>query len=244
MLKFIITQQGQFYEGVKWDFGFMTWSRKELLTWIDGEKESSINPETGLKKGQLPEYSAILPDELFHMFYRRNWYDGEQIDAISTFNMCRDRHLFVAGNIPDFWDLDTAFTNRVMFYVYIEQRGVAHVFEQENNAFSKDKWNASENKKSFRKHKSYDKCPNYLFKIIFPDWDEAEKTEYLKIRNKKRVEAVQKKESIDKYKTIKHQRDLLIRLMFEQDSKLKNTEVSKLIGLTPSAVRMIKVGER
>lgn len=153
----------------KWTFKNMTWSRKELITWIDGERKSEKNKDTGLRKGQLPEYTAVLPDELFAMFYRRNWHDEGQIDAIATFNMCRDRHLFLCGNIPNFWELDTGFTSRIRFYVYIPKRGIAWVFEQENNPFCVDNWNARENKKTFRKYGNPYKCPNFLFEIHFDD---------------------------------------------------------------------------
>ena len=121
--------------GTHWDFDRMTWSRKELIEWIDGKKKSKKDPKTGLREGQLPEYSAILPDELFGMFYRRKWFEEDQIDAIATFNMCRDRHLFLCGNVPNFWELDGGFINRIRFYVYVPQRGIAWVFTQENNPF-------------------------------------------------------------------------------------------------------------
>ena len=174
--------------GVHWGFDHMTWDRDEMMTWIDGKGES--------KEGQLPEYSIIVPDELFLMFYRRNWYDDGQISAIATFNMCRDRHLLVAGNVPNFWNLDGAFQERIRFYVYIPKRGVAWVFEQENNPFSKDQWNALENLKSFRKFRHPYNCPNFSFEIHFDDWDEEEKKEYYEIRNTKRVAAVNKATTI------------------------------------------------
>jgi len=129
-----------------WGFDRMTWLRKEMMKWIDGEGEN--------KEGQLPQLSVIIPDELFSMFYKRQWYEAGQIDAISTFNMCRDRHLLVIGNVPNFWDLDGGFTNRIRFYVYIPKRGTAWVFEQENNPFTSDPWNINDNKKIFRKNKN------------------------------------------------------------------------------------------
>lgn len=197
-----------------WDFNRITWSRKELLKWIDGEKESQKD-ENGLKKGQLPEYSAILPDELFLMFYARNWYDGDQIDAIATFNMCRDRHIFLCGNVPDFWDLDSAFRKRIRLYVYIPYRSIAWVFQQENNPFSSDPWNVNENKKIFRKSKSPYKCPNFLFQVEYEDLDTVEKAKYLEIRNTKRVSAIEdnKSEKIERYGNVKEQRGKLITLL-------------------------------
>ena len=172
--------------GVEWSFDNMTWSRKEMMKWIDGEGDN--------KEGQKPEYSVIIPDELFLMFYRRNWHDNGQISAIATFNMCRDRHLLVAGNVPNFWNLDSAFQERIRFYMYVPRRGVAWIFEQENNPFSKDQWNAQDNLKSFRKYKHPYYCPNFSFEIHFDDWDEEEKKQYLKVRNEKRVLAVKEYE--------------------------------------------------
>jgi len=181
--------------GVHWGFERMTWDRDEMMKWIDGEGDT--------KKGQLPEYSIIVPDELFLMFYRRNWHDDGQISAIATFNMCRDRHLLVAGNVPNFWNLDGAFQERIRFYVYVSQRGVAWVFQQENNPFSKDQWNALDNLKSFRKNRNPYSCPNFLFEVHFDDWDDQEKKDYLEIRNTKRVEAVKKAEATPKNERLK-----------------------------------------
>jgi len=198
-----------------WGFDRMTWSRKELMTWIDGEKESVKDSVTGLKKRQLPEYSSMLADELFLMFYARNWFESDQIDAIATFNMCRDRHLFLGGNVPDFWDLDSGFRKRIRFYIYIPHRGVAWVFQQENNPFSSDPWNVNENKTTFRKSKTPYKCPNFICEILFDDITPEEKEAYLKIRNTKRVTAIDDNKSVkmERYADIKEQRSKMIQLI-------------------------------
>lgn len=247
--------------GTAWNFNHMTWSRKELLRWIDGEGKE--------KKGQLPEYTAILPDELFGMFYRRNWFDGRQIDAIATFNMCRDRHLFICGNVPNFWDLDAAFTSRIRFYVYIPWRGTAWVFEQENNPFSVDNWNATENRKVFRKKKNPYSCKNFLCSIEYPDWDIKEKKRYYEIRNEKRLSAVKENQSqrIEKYTDVKRQRDELLRFLLrynanvvekvrdlEKEAKkqfieegmhkpITNKAISQVMGLSESAIQMLRWGK-
>jgi len=242
--------------GVYWGFDRMTWSRKELIKWIDGDPKSKPN-EKGLKKGQLPEYSAILPDELFKMFYRRTWFNEDQIDAIATFNMCRDRHLLLCGNIPNFWELDTGFTNRIRFYAYVPTRGVAWIFEQENNPFSEDNWNKTENKKRFRKHRNPYRITNFICEIHFNDWDKDEKIEYYNIRNQKRLSAIteNKSEKIERYGAIKKQRDALIRMIMNQEIKCKkcglinktkliNQDIAEVIGISPEAVRLIRSGQR
>ena len=248
---------------VDWGFDNITWSRKELMTWIDGEKKSTPDPVTGLKKNQLPEYSAVLPDELFYMFYKRTWYMDDQISAVATFNMCRDRHLLVAGNVPDMWDLDGSFLKRVRFYIYIPERGKAWVFEQENNPFSKDPWNVTENKKLFRKYKNPFSVPNFICQINYGDWSAEEKAQYYKVRNKKRVLALnESKGKIDKYRDIKDQRDEAIRGWFEDRRQLAATikkiplegpgvlkewhkpmtyaSISQLLGIDSSWIRVIK----
>ncbi len=221
----------------KWNFDRMTWSRKELMMWVDGNKDGD---------GQLPEYSAILVDELFTMFYRRNWYDEEQIDAIATFNMCRDRHLFIGGNVPDLWELDGGFLNRLRFYVFIPIRGVAWVFQPENNPFTNDKWNLNDNKKRFRKKRNPFSIPNFVCEIHFDDWLPEEKKEYYRIRNIKRVKAISenKKEKKERYTAIKNQRDQLIDVVFKQNTKLTNKDVSDVIGISKEAVRLIRTGQR
>lgn len=241
---------------VKWNFNHMTWSRKELLKWIDGKKNKD-----GLFEGQLPEYSSIALDELFLLFYKRNWYDEGQIDSIATLNMCRDRHLLIGGNVPNFWDLDSAFTSRIRFYIYIVNRGRAWVFEQENNPFSQDAWNKTLNKKMFRKVGHPYGLPNFLMEINFPDLSPKEKINYLSIRNKKRLMAIDQSKDDKKevYRDIKRQRDTLIKLLLEMNKDIvKDKEVSKrlginklsvkdlsdLLGISQSIIRMILLGLR
>lgn len=231
--------------GTHWGFDRMTWSRKELMTWIDGE------PKT--KAGRLPEYSVIVPDELFLMFYKRTWYEGDQVDAIATFNMCRDRHLLVIGNVPKFWDLDNAFTARIRFYVYIPYRGIAWVFEQENNPFTEDAWNVSENKKFFRRKNNPFGLKNFLFEVRYGDWSEGEKEEYLAIRNTKRVDAIDdsKSDKVEKYRKIKKMRDGGMKWVAEElyvkdgprYRKPSQTEIANKFGVNTASVSEILNGQ-
>jgi hypothetical protein len=227
--------------GVKWSFNNnLTWSRDEMLKWIDGDKNG---------KGRKPEYSAILPDELISMFFRRNWYEDDQKAAIELLNKCRDRHLFIAGGIPNFWQLDTSFSTRIRFYAYIPRgRGRAWIFEQEDNPFSADPWNVNDNKKLFRKKKDPSKCPNFVCEILFDDLTPQEKKEYYAIRNTKRknTEMQNKKDKIEKYGSLKRGRDALIRHIFTVNPKLTNQDVADMLDNTISshAVRLIRYGER
>lgn len=222
-----------------WNFNYLTWSRKELFTWIDGKNKND-------KGGQVPEYTCLLPDELFTMFYKRNWYEEQQKDSIAILNMCRDRHLLLIGNIPNFWDLDGGFQSRVRFYVYISQRGKAWVFEQENNPFSSDNWNVNENKKIFRKAKKPYKCPNYVCEIEFPDWSKEEKEEYYSIRNEKRLEAidVNKSDKVERYSKIKAQRDILIKMLLIKDKEITQKALGELLDLDKSTISYIVNGLR
>lgn len=232
-------------KGVPWTFNLITWSRKELMKWIDGEKNTLPGPD-GLKPGQLPEYSGIIADELFKMFYRRNWYEERQIDSIATFKMCRDRHLLVGGNVPNFWELDTSFRSQIRFYVYIPERGRAWVFEQENNPFSPDPWNVQENRKLFRKKRNPYKCTNFICELTFKDLTREEKEVYLNIRKEKRLIAINESqgERQERYSDIKRQRDELIKLAFNLSNKLTNRDIKDLIGLSQTAVSMIRKGLR
>ena len=225
--------------GDEWTFDRMTWSRAELMKWIDGEGED--------KKGQLPQYSAILPDELFLMFYSRNWYEKEQIDAIATFNMCRDRHLFLAGNVPNFWGLDSAFRDRMRFYAFIPKRGVAWIFQQETNPFCKDQWNVTENMKIFRKFNHPYNCPNFLFEVSFEDWDDVEKKDYLAIRNSKRVEAVELSRENRELNNMSDKDAKLghLLLLLQDKAGLTQRELSGLINISrPTIVKYIRLARR
>ena len=220
--------------GTYWGFDRMTWSRKELMTWIDGEGEE--------KKGQLPEYSALLVDELFLLFYSRNWYEKDQIDSISVLNMCRDRHLFIGGNVPNFWELDSAFRERMRFYVFIPKRGLAWVFEQEINPFTKDSWNVNENRFLFRRNKNPYKCKNFLFEVAFPDFSPEEKKEYLAIRNEKRVESLElRKEQRQGLGDMRNKDKWiaqLIRVVKEYLPGVKNyAQIAKIIDMSDHSVK-------
>lgn len=226
--------------GNPWDYKHITWSRKELMLWIDGDKKTQ--PVNGLRKGQLPEYSCIMPDELYAMFCAKNWFSEDQIDSVTTFNTCRDRHLLIGGATPNFWDLESSFTDRITYYTYIPWRGTAWVFEKENNPFTRNKWNPEENKKLFRKHHNPYSCPNFLCEIHFEDWDAEERKRYYEIRNEKRIgmgEDILRKE---RYTDIKKQRDILIKMCFQLDKKLKLKTIAEMIDLTPEAISMIRNG--
>lgn len=190
------------------DLSCMTWDRDELIKWVDGDKAG---------EGRLPEFSCIIADELISMFYKRNWYEDDQKASIELFNKCRDRHLLIMGAVPNFWDLDSGMLSRFRYYIYIPYRGVAWVFQQENNPFAADQWNITENRKVFRKHKSPARCPNFLFEFIYDDFAPDEKKAYLKLRNTKRknTEAQNKKKDTVKYSKIKAQRDEALRMSYE-----------------------------
>ena len=194
-------------------FDCMTWERAELLEWVDGTAED----EPAKYGGQKPEYSANIADELISMFYARNWYEEDQKAAVELFNKCRDRHQLIQGAVPNFWDLDSGLLSRFRFYVFVPFRGIAWVFQQENNPFTKDQWNVRENCKAFRKHKNPYKCPNFAFEFRYDDLDAEEKKAYYDIRNTKRknTESQNKKKTVVKYAKIKGQRDEVIRMLYE-----------------------------
>ena len=213
----------------------ITYSRKELKEWVDGEKRK-------------PEKSSILADELISLFFKRNWYDREQIDGIELLNKCRDRHLAVIGNIPNFWDLDSAIFAALTFYIHIPRRGVAWVFRKDDNPFTSDKWHKKFNEKRFMKDRTPFRCRGFVCQINFSDWSPKEKERYYAVRNTKRRNTEgqrEKKNVVEKYKKIKEQRDIFIRKCFDLDKKMTNVEANKLCPtLSIEAIRKIKFGER
>lgn len=217
-----------------WFYDKMTWSRKEFLGWVEGDKKG---------KGRVPEYTGILLDELFSMFYSRNWHLDQQKEAIGLLNMCRDRHLNIAGNVPVFWSLDKGFLERVRYYIFIPKRGIAWIFEQEINPFNTDPWNAQENKKAFRKNRSPYKLPNFVAEIKYPDWPKAEKKMYYQIRNQKRIMAQDDitRETTERYGKIKTDRDNLIKAMHLRHN-IPQKEIVSIVSLKKSAVSNICLG--
>ncbi len=163
----------------------MTYSRSDLLTMIDGDSEG---------KGQLPEFSVILADELISIFYKRNWMGSEQKAAIELLNKCRDRHLIIIGCIPSFWDLDVGVRTHVKFWIDCHKRGNSWVFQPSTNPFHSDKWLRILNAKIFSHYGQPDKSPNYLFNLVWDDWNESEKETYYKYRNTMRVRTEQQEQ--------------------------------------------------
>ena len=215
----------------------MTFSRKEMKAWIDGNAK--------LKIKRKKQYSVILADELISMFFKRNWFDSEQIDGIELLNKCRDRHLAILGNLPSYWDLDSAIFPISTFRVHIYERGRAWVFQKDRNPFATDKWHRLANEKVFRKKKNPYGCHGFLCEIHFDNWSKEEKEHYYRIRNKKRIKTEGQRAKEERYKDVKQQRDELIRLAFELDPKLKNKDVHNLIpSLGVEAIRLIRKRER
>lgn len=233
--------------GKPWSFeDNCTWSRKEFTLWVEGRQGKKL-PDEFKNIRRKPQYHSIMPDELFNMFYKRNWNQDQQKNAIGLLNMCRDRHLFIAGNVPKFWDLDGGFLSTVMYYIYIPKRGRAWIFEQEDNPFSIDPWNITENKKLFRKNRRTPyKIPNFVAELEFPDLTPENKKAYLAIRNTKRIQAQEdiKSDSVESFSKIKKDRDNLIRALhlkygisqvdIQGYCSLKKSQVSNIcLGINP-----------
>lgn len=194
-----------------------------------------------------------MADEIISMFFKRNWYDSAQIDGIELLNKCRDRHLCVFGNVPNFWDLDSAIYSTVTFWVHIHERGRAWVFQSDRNPFANDKWHKKDNQKKFRKTKNPYGCLGFVCEIHFDDWQLKEKEEYYAIRNVKRVKTEGQRTRIDRYGDVKKQRDELLRFIWDYNKRLvekgvadpfKKKDLADISGLTDQAVAYILRGER
>jgi hypothetical protein len=240
---------------VPFSFDNMTWNIKELLKWIDGEGKDKV--------GQLPEYSCIIIDELILMFYNREWHDEEQISAIKVLNMCRDRHLLIIGGVPNFWHLDKPILDATRFWIHLYDRGNLEVAQKEKNRWSTDSWNRVFNEKLQRKYNNIKGSPNYVTSFLCNDFSLTEKEEYLKIRNSKRTEAIDKKRQVDlnvqeRYADIKSQRNRLITYIINNNrtflneyprecgmiglKKLTYRELGKLVGMNDISINLISKG--
>jgi hypothetical protein len=209
----------------------MTYKREELRKWIDGDVKG---------KGRKPEKSVVLADEIISMFFKRNWFDAEQINGIELLNKCRDRHLCVIGNIPNIWDCDSALLSQLTFRIHIHERGRAWVFKKDPNPFVTDKWHRKENEKIFRKQKNPYNCIGFVCEIIFPDWTPSEKNKYYEIRNNKRVRT--ESQRVEKYTYIKKQRNSLIRYASTMTEPANTKTLAELTGLTPNMITLVKSG--
>lgn len=220
----------------------MIYRRTELKKAIDGDVKNN-------NAGQFPEHSVIHCDELISMFFKRNWFDADQIDGIELLNKCRDRHLLVAGNIPDFWDLDSAIYAAITFWVHIDFRGRAWLFQKSKNPFTKDKWHRKENEKLFQKRGHPYLCKNFVTEIHFPDWTPKEKIKYYEVRNRKRKDTEGQRSRAEKYGDIKQQRDELIRFLLtlrdHQNKPVTNQmAIAQLTGLDQTMISYIHNNKR
>jgi len=220
----------------------MIYKRAELKKAIDGDTKNN-------NAGQFPEHSVIHCDELISMFFKRNWFDADQIDGIELLNKCRDRHLLVAGNIPEFWDLDSAIYAAITFWVHIDARGKAWLFQKSKNPFTKDKWHRKENEKIVQKRGHPYLCKNFITEIHFPDWTPKEKVKYYEVRNRKRQDTEGQRSRSEKYGDIKLQRDELIRFVLtlrdqENNQVVNQKAVAQLTGLDPTMISYIKNNKR
>jgi hypothetical protein len=232
----------------------LTWMRKEFTEWINGKGKDMSK--------RMPEFSAVLIDELISLFHKRNWINAEQNDAIELMNKCRDRHLIVGGNVPDFWDLDKGIRGLFTFWIHIPRRGIAWVFTPDSNPFEMDKWHVKFNAKQFGIDKNPYKCRGFIAEIHFDDWTPAKKKEYYDVRNTKRINTEgQGRKDNNNLKVLRSQRNKLISLfgtmkaeakvMYRTDSTSEefktflrdfvpaSPEIGNLIGMASSNVRMI-----
>lgn len=213
----------------------MTYLRKELKRFVDGDEHGA---------GKLPEYSVVHVDELISLFFKRNWFDAEQIDGIELLNKCRDRHLCIIGNIPNFWDLDSALYAMVTFWVHVDERGKAWVFQKSKNPFATDKWYKAYNEKRFEKDGNPYKCKGFITELNFPNWTPDDKRAYYRIRNAKRKNTEGQRSRLEKYGDVKRQRDEVIRFILHiaNQHKLKDIThktVAQLTGLERSMISYI-----
>lgn len=209
----------------------MTWLRSELKQWIDpGEK-------------QKQELSAVIADELISMFYGREWFDAEQNDAIKLLNMCRDRHLAIFGAVPNFWELDKNFRNLVRFWIHIDTRSVAWMFEQTKNPGSRDKWCQRNIEKTYDKYGKPNRAKNFVCSITWPDWTPEQKKDYYAVRAIKRIGVEDQRKKPETYKKIKDQRNSMIRYMANHKI-VKIKQLAEIVGLTASETSRIANGMR
>ena len=210
----------------------MTYSRKDLKKWIDGE-----GPE---KKGQKPECSVVLADEIISMFFKRNWYDYKQIDGIELLNKCRDRHLVILGNVPNFWDLDSAIYPIVTFWVHIHERARAWVIRKDPNPFTSDKWHRKENEKIFNKNNNPYKCHGFVCEIHWPDWTNDERADYYSIRNVKRINTEGQRGNVERYANVKNHRDNAIRYVFQIKPDITGRALAEVVDCSEELISSIK----
>ncbi|QLJ52553.1 MAG: hypothetical protein Sv326_0452 [Candidatus Fermentimicrarchaeum limneticum] len=146
----------------------------------------------------LEERSVIIIDEGIKALYRQNWYQEVQKSLFETLNTTRIKHQVVIVCIPNFYDLRSSFTKTLVnYWVHIPERGFAVIMGKSPIPFKPDPWNMKQNLKIYEEATKkmsvseiandlefqlgvYEKIPNYLGFIQFPQMPPEEEVIYKK----------------------------------------------------------------
>lgn len=151
----------------------LIYSRKELMN----------------KIYEVSKYSGLIPDEAINMLFKRDFMKSIQKELLRLLDMCRDRNLCMFFNMPEFWEFDNHIKKRFRYWIFIPKRGIAYIFERDNNPFISDPWHLKINEKKLRQwkdglHPSI--CNNFLGEIRFKPLSEEEFKEYLEVKTRKK----------------------------------------------------------
>lgn len=147
-------------------------------------------------KKSIPKNTFFWLDEAVNVMFNRTFHDRDQIRLLQIFDMMRDRNCTVFMCMPDFWSFDShLLAGRFRFWVHIDRRGRAYVFEPSQNMFSRDRWSRVINEKNVEKGKLH-RVKNLVGVIHFDKMEESLFTEYKRVKQEKRKRAIKNIKSV------------------------------------------------
>jgi len=191
-----------------------------------------------LKEGKPGDY--IMPDEATNLLFSREFSHGQQIELIKIFDMIRDKNMSIIMCMPRFWALDSHLRDsRVRYWLYIEKRGLAHLFERNKNPFSVDPWARRINEKLLAKWAGgggIKRAAGYIGSVTFPALPKDVEIRYREVKLRKRRDAERRKQknTLTELKQRRLLAEASYKLVYEHGYQV--LEAAQILGVQPRTV--------
>jgi len=151
------------------------------------------NDEIYHKYLTLPEMSALIGDEAARFAMGEDWNKYENKELKKNLMQLRPRHLAFFLNLPRFSWFDSKYKGELIrLWCWVVSRGVALVFEPDENQALTDPWHLDEMKKIKKRitpfteidviHKTFSRHPCFMDIITFPAVPKDIYDRYMEIR--------------------------------------------------------------
>lgn len=227
---------------------------EEILERFDDYMLYSPNKEITAEKVMKPDkYAPINSDEATKALYKLNWASEGQKYLNMLYQLCRKENKVNLFCIPRFTDLNEYFRNhRVLFWIFIVERGTAVLMQKDWNPFTTDPWHLKENEKilkeSMRRKKIIDLSPNEKIALLqktqnfvavfhYDDLEKPFKKKYLEGKNKHGYDEMSQTADVGGKLLDKYKEGLRKSVLALREKGLTVMDIGKIIGVTDRTVR-------